>query len=673
MANTKDFVTLGPIQTTSTTSMTGGTVSDGTAEGYSIVVGSYSGKSKDVSAQATFPTGVAISSDGTKIFVATYSGGNFVVQYTLSTPWDVSTATSPYSYGISHVDQPRGLTFKPDGTKMYVAGIGVDTIYEHTLSTAWDLTTASYSNVTYVVGQDSEPLIPVFNEDGSKMFVLGGTNKRIYRYSLSTPWAVSTASYDSVSYLISSAVTSNPSSIRIKPDGTGLYVSAYIPDKIFEYEFGTPWDITSLTYTGNALDFAAQDGTGYSFDWGDSGTKLYLMGNSTDTVYQYTTSLATLTVDVSTGDIFRSTAGQMNKPVKFNLANTVSGRAFSVSFGQSGTTYTVEDIRNMFNTSGTEFMGGNASSDVPLDFWITSAGTRLYWLSYDSFPYLYESTIGTAFDLSTVSATPNTSLQLNLYTSGGPRAFYIRESIGLYVASSDQFVDQFSMSNGNLSTATYSQTYNVGSDTAYGGLWFKPDGTKMYIFNQSYTVREYNLSSAWNVSSGSFVQSKTLSELSTATVSTGLTFDPTGTKMFVCSSYGSNSSGGSSILQYNLSTAWDVSTAVLSARTADLNPSVGNTAPVAVNSNWQIRSIKFINSGRQLVLLVYPPDQGYFNMGLNGKFYKYSATKAYPVVWDPAIKWQDGAAPNDALYGDSLQFSFVSVDGTVYGHRSGIG
>ena len=68
-----------------------------------------------------------------------------VNEYDLSTAWDISTAS--YSQNFSVVSQDtlsNDVFFKPDGTAMYIVGGVSDNIFEYSLSTAWDVSTASY-------------------------------------------------------------------------------------------------------------------------------------------------------------------------------------------------------------------------------------------------------------------------------------------------------------------------------------------------------------------------------------------------------------------------------------------------------------------------------------------------------------------------------------------------
>jgi len=84
------------------------------------------------------------------------------------TPWDVSTAAyDEKSKDVSSQDTiPYGVFFKPDGTKMYIVGSQYDTAYQYSLSTAWDVSTATYDEKSKdVSGQDTTPIDVFFKPD----------------------------------------------------------------------------------------------------------------------------------------------------------------------------------------------------------------------------------------------------------------------------------------------------------------------------------------------------------------------------------------------------------------------------------------------------------------------------------------------------------------------------
>ncbi|MDQ3075958.1 MAG: hypothetical protein M3Q34_02425 [bacterium] len=61
----------------------------------------------------------------------------------------------------------------------------------------------TYDNKSISVGsQDGTAFEAQFKSNGTKMYMLGYINKRVYQYTLSTPWDVSTATYDSVNFSV---------------------------------------------------------------------------------------------------------------------------------------------------------------------------------------------------------------------------------------------------------------------------------------------------------------------------------------------------------------------------------------------------------------------------------------------------------------------------------------
>ena len=151
----------------------------------------------DLSSQDTGVREIAFNSDGTKFFMVGYQNSK-VFEYTMSTAWDVSTASYDSSFNVNSQtgSGAHGLAFNTDGTKMFVASYGSGKeVNEYHLSTAWDVSTASYDSVLDVSGQENQPRGITFNTDGTKLFVVGNNGDDIGEYTLSTGFDVSTASY----------------------------------------------------------------------------------------------------------------------------------------------------------------------------------------------------------------------------------------------------------------------------------------------------------------------------------------------------------------------------------------------------------------------------------------------------------------------------------------------
>jgi len=262
----------------------------GAVKGYELSGAAYDSVSFSVSSQESGVTALSFKPDGTVVYVVGTTNDT-VYQYSLSTAWDLSSASygSVNFYVAGQEASPTGLMFKSDGTKMYIVGISSDTIYQYSLSTAWNVSTASYDSVSFSVSsQDTSPRNIQFKSDGTKLYVTGYTNDTIYQYSLSTAYDLSTASYDSVSLSVTSQDTA-PTGIFFKSDGTKMYMVGQTNKNIFQYTLSTAWDLSTASYDSVSFSFATQDNAPCSIAFSNSGTKMYMLGQASPAIYQYST------------------------------------------------------------------------------------------------------------------------------------------------------------------------------------------------------------------------------------------------------------------------------------------------------------------------------------------------------------------------------------------------
>jgi len=252
-------------------------------EGWDISTASYV-QNFLVSAQDSAPSGLFFKPDGTKMYVLGDNGRD-VNEYDLSTAWDISSASYVQNFLVSAQDTaPTGLSFKPDGTKMYVLGLSGRDVNEYDLSTAWDISSASYVQNFLVSAQDTAPYGLFFKPDGTKMYVLGDSGNVVNEYDLSTAWDISTASY--VQNFLVSAQETAPRDIFFKPDGTKMYVLGNAGRDVNEYDLSTAWDISSASYVQNFL-VSAQDTAPTGLFFKPDGTKMYVLGDSGNVVNEY--------------------------------------------------------------------------------------------------------------------------------------------------------------------------------------------------------------------------------------------------------------------------------------------------------------------------------------------------------------------------------------------------
>ena len=252
----------------------------------------YDSKSFSVASQENAPTTVAFNSDGTKMYILGLTNAT-IYQYTLSTAYDVSTASydsvsfNASSQGASLHD----MAFNNDGTKMYILGDNAENVYQYSLSTAYSISTASYDSVSFdVSSQETSPYSMTFSGDGTKMYILGYGSATAYQYSLSTAYNISTASYDSVSFDASSQV-SNGAGLRFNSDGTKMYIlDRSSPYGVYQYTLSTAYNISTASY--DSVSFTvAQDTVPFGLTFRSDGIKMYIVGYGNDTIYQYSTGL----------------------------------------------------------------------------------------------------------------------------------------------------------------------------------------------------------------------------------------------------------------------------------------------------------------------------------------------------------------------------------------------
>ena len=129
--------------------------------------------------------GINFKFDGTRMYITNrISDTNEnarVTQYTLTTPFDISTAIDPVSTkvgdggSIPQLRLPHAIEFKPDGTRIFVTTNKDPTsVYQFKLTTPWDTTTLEFE-LRFTV--DLKVLVMkiklAFKPDGTRMFVGG--------------------------------------------------------------------------------------------------------------------------------------------------------------------------------------------------------------------------------------------------------------------------------------------------------------------------------------------------------------------------------------------------------------------------------------------------------------------------------------------------------------------
>ena len=210
---------------------------------------------------------------------------------------------------------PSGITFKPDGTKAFVLGYSRNRVQMYDLSTAWDLTTAgSPTESEYLVQNNLSSTQEDFfiDSSGTRMYVLSRSSDSVGQFTLNTAWDISDITFVRDVHMNSTALSggvagfatgeSNPTGITFKPDGTIMYILGYSTDDVFQIPLSTAWDI-STHGTITSVDVSIE-GTPSAVQFNNDGTVMYIMGYSNDAIHQYNLSTAW---DVTTASFVKRT------------------------------------------------------------------------------------------------------------------------------------------------------------------------------------------------------------------------------------------------------------------------------------------------------------------------------------------------------------------------------
>ncbi len=337
--------------------------------------------------QGGYPQDIKFNNDGTKMFVVG-DNSNAIREYHLTTGFDISTASYDSLFSVNSQDtNPRGLAFNNDGTKMFVAGWKNQRVFEYHLTTGFDISTASYDSNLSISSNASGSKGLAFNSDGTKMFVnCDNSSDEVVEYTLSTGFDVSTASYDS-SFVTQSQDTS-PQGIAFSNDGKKMFVAGDTGDDINEYTLSTGFDVSTASFVGS-FDVSSQGTTPTGITFNNDGTKMFITDQSgtpgTHSVDEYTLTTGFELINTaptlsSSSPSDGATSVGVNDNIVLTFSEAVDAESGNILIKKSSDNSTVETINvagGLVSGSGSTIITINPSSTLDGDtgYYITIAAT----------------------------------------------------------------------------------------------------------------------------------------------------------------------------------------------------------------------------------------------------------------------------------------------------------
>ena len=426
--------------------------------------------------------GLYFKPDGTKLF---YIDSTHIRAYNLSSAWNItniSVASDSYNFssnpGLTSGSQASSLNFKPDGTKVYVSetnGSTGNTIMEFNLSTAWDLSTVSF------VHRDGTGILDAglnnnvrgfgFSNNGSYVNISSAANTYGRRLSLTTPWDISTLSTTGSQWTQHYQITNGFYGFGLnwqwRDTGLQYYFMGDNDEMINECKPTITWSVGSGA-SGNEhifkndakyVDFCQPYKlfnvySCYALRWIDSGNKIAFTSGSSTRIYNAGTPYDMKTI-AGSGYTSKSLSGAGYGPqeLTYNSSGTVlffgpeiqykAVRQYNLSTGFDASTINTTPAHILDLTSGSGLTGSIQCGTVSDD------GQYIYAISSNT---CYQWTLSTPFNLSTASFTRSQSGFSNAQGS-----FKINhDGTQVLTISSSGKIRSYTLSTGfDISTATY--------------------------------------------------------------------------------------------------------------------------------------------------------------------------------------------------------------------------
>jgi hypothetical protein len=620
----------------------------------------YDDVSVDVSDVAGTGSCMRFGDSGTKMFFMNQNS-RYIYTKTLSTAYDISTLSSSYtSWYSGETTSCWGFDFKSDGTKFYVVNQSNDHVYQYSLSTPWDLSTESYdgdSERKNVSSQSPQPSGVTFSADGTKMFIADDTynSEKVYQYTLSTAWDVSTASYDNKYVTLSSRYNFG---VSFNADGSYMYLCSRDSNRIYRYKtngyiieseaFLQDENYTSKGSAEAGISVAISSKTG---NYAIVGAHQYNNGSATrggaafvykrtGTTWSQDTTL--LPSDAATDDRFGYSV-DINEDGSYAVVGAWQEDDTATN---AGSVYVFNSVTSGFNIGSASYTQASpaftSQETYFTGFLFNGDGTKLYILGTTNYTWKRYS-LSTAYDITTASYDGSSYDRSNTAAMQHPCEVRWGDSGSkVYIMDfSDNYIYQMNLSTAyDMTTASHYTFLSSNMPTGSEGFDLSPDGTKM-ITCTSGRAREYTLSTAWNISTASYVSSWYSSDgyylnqnnsTSPVLTASSICWNGDGTKFFVADDYHDK------IFQYSVSHAYEVRGVTYDGVELDL--SSYSAKPLMIS---------FENAGSGTAggkLFVSDPDAD--------KLFEYSATGP---VWSQQAKFQAQSPAASMYFGEH-----VSID-----------
>ena len=534
----------------------------------------------------------SFNSDGTKFYL---SIKETLYQIDVATPWSIPANLGSPSATLSSFVSIRSFSWSSDGYILVIHDAVNSTIhYKYTLSTAWDINTATLSNTYNIptspnlrgnIGLGDRVRI---SPDGTKLFfriyssnatgAIPPTNFLI-TVPMNIPWDLNSLNYYSaISQDLSEMVYDPPNtdgSFNFSADGSKLLLhssnSSYL--RIDQYNLLEAWNHASIDWTEkryisegnhNLIDAVGQGGVPNRFTISPDGLSLYATTDTNEGLAHYeleypwniTSRKLMSSISFQSGDAVLdegiTIAGDKSRLYRLGSGETLT-QIMLDEFGEP-----IDDYRKQNGYMNSNY--GFPNSRTPL--WVTETTDVMdQWFSEDGLDWivaynrgLSKFRLSTPWDITTAKNAVNTFTEVTSVMGSITAIHMSPDGYNLYLRRVDDAIEHWYTTEAwNFNDVKFkSIAYCENLGTNYSAIQFDPTGTYLYTSQYAGKVIQAKTNTPWHINE--LIVVDTFNTGASNTQAVYLSSD--GTKMYelLYSGY---------INEFILSTPYMVSTAVL--------------------------------------------------------------------------------------------------------------
>ncbi len=315
-------------------------------------------------------------------------------QFQLQKVWDLGEGITEENVNLDRAigagDSSKSLvsaqsfSFKSDGSELYLlrdSETNSAGVWQLGLTDPYNISSSDPNATPDFFDMQNEVSYPLgmhFKPDGTRVYVSGENTMDIYEYQLGTPWDITTTSF------VQKATLDDPnqsgesitSEIEFKPDGTELFVTLD-SNELAKFTLSTPWGVTTASFQNKTQISNGVGGIYFSED----GSRFYtqtadglVTENIMKTRWDVTSRIEMNSSEhIDSGEeeqvdlYFQPPEGQYNVPRNIQTANDINNGEITLSWNTSDPNINHYNVYKA-NNSGGNFSKINSSNVADVYF-----------------------------------------------------------------------------------------------------------------------------------------------------------------------------------------------------------------------------------------------------------------------------------------------------------------